>query len=49
VFAVTGAIVGIAILFFATGGNYVWALGGGVIGGFVGYMVGKSWDKNPKK
>jgi len=49
VFAITGAIVGIAILFFATGGDYIWALGGGVVGGLIGYLVGKSWDKNPKK
>lgn len=49
VFAVTGAIVGIAILFFATGGNYVWALGGGLIGGIIGYLMGKGIDKQPKK
>lgn len=49
VFAIAGAVVGIAVLFFATGGNYVWAIGGGVIGGLVGYLVGKSWDKMPKK
>jgi hypothetical protein len=49
VFAVTGAVVGIAVLFFATGGDYIWAIGGGVIGGVIGYLVGKSWDKAPKK
>ena len=49
VFAVTGAVVGIAVLYFATQGNFIWALGGGVIGGVVGYLIGKSLDRSPKK
>lgn len=49
VFAITGAVTGIAILFFATGGDFIWAIGGGVIGGLIGYLFGKSWEKTPKK
>lgn len=49
VFAVTGAVVGIAVLYFATQGNFIWAIGGGIIGGVVGYLIGKNVDKAPKK
>lgn len=49
VFSVGGAVAGLAILYFATQGDFIWALGGGVIGGVIGYLAGKSWDKNPKK
>ena len=49
VFAVTGAVVGIAVLYFATQGDFVWAIGGGLVGGLIGYLIGKSFDKAPKK
>ena len=49
IFAITGAVVGIAVLYFATQGNFIWAIGGGVIGGAIGYLIGKSVDKAPKK
>lgn len=49
VFAVTGAVVGIAVLYFATQGNFIWAIGGGVLGGLIGYLIGKGVDKAPKK
>ena len=49
VFGVGGAVAGMAILYFATQGDLIWALGGAVIGGAIGYFAGKSWDKNPKK
>ena len=49
VFGITGAVVGIAVLYFATQGNLVWAIGGGVIGGAIGYLMGKGVDKTPKK
>ena len=48
-FAVVGAIVGLAILYFATQGNFIWAIGGAVIGGAIGYLVGKAIDKPVKK
>jgi len=49
VFAVGGAIAGLAILYFATQGDFVWALGGAVVGAVVGYLIGKSVDRSPKK
>lgn len=49
VFAITGAVVGLAVFYFATQGDFLWALGGGAIGGVIGYLVGKSFDKMPKK
>jgi len=49
VFAVGGAIVGFAVLYFATQGDFVWAIGGGVAGGVIGYLIGKSIDRAPKK
>ena len=49
VFAIAGAVVGIAVLYFATQGDIVWALGGALVGGLIGYLIGKSVDKAPKK
>ena len=49
VFAVGGAIVGMALLYFATQGDFVWALGGGLAGGLIGYLIGRGIDKAPKK
>jgi uncharacterized membrane protein YfcA len=49
VFAVGGAIVGLAVLYLATQGDFVWAIGGAVVGGLVGYLIGRGVDKTPKK
>ena len=49
VFAVGGAVVGLAILYFATQGDFVWAIGGGVVGAAVGYLIGKNIDRAAKK
>jgi hypothetical protein len=49
VFAVGGAIVGLAILYFATQGDLVWALGGAVVGAGLGYLIGKNIDRAAKK
>ena len=49
VFAVGGAVVGMAILYFATQGDFVWAIGGGVIGAGAGYLIGKNIDRAAKK
>ena len=49
VFAVGGAIVGLAILYFATQGDFVWALGGAVVGAGFGYLIGKNIDRAAKK
>ena len=49
VFAVGGAIVGGAILYFATQGDFLWAIGGGVLGAAAGYLIGKNIDRAAKK
>jgi uncharacterized membrane protein YfcA len=49
VFAVGGAIVGLAILYFATQGDFVWAFAGAVIGAAVGYLIGKNIDRAARK
>lgn len=49
VFAVGGAVAGLAVLYFATQGDFIWALAGAILGGAVGYMIGKSVDKPVKK
>jgi uncharacterized membrane protein YfcA len=49
VFAVGGAIAGLAVLYFATQGDFIWAAGGAIVGGLVGYLVGKNVDRAPKK
>ena len=49
VFAVGGAVVGLAILYFATQGNFIWALGGTIIGAAIGYLIGKNIESAPKK
>jgi membrane protein YqaA with SNARE-associated domain len=42
-------VVGIAVLYFATQGNFIWAIGGGIAGGAVGYLIGRGIDKPLKK
>jgi len=49
VFAVGGAIVGLAVLYFATQGDFVWAFGGAVAGAAIGYLIGKNIDRAAKK
>ena len=49
VFAVGGAVAGMAILYFATQGDFVWALGGAVVGAAVGYLIGRNVDRAAKK
>ena len=49
VFAVGGAIAGLAIIYFATQGDFVWALGGAVVGAALGYLIGKNFDRVAKK
>jgi NAD/NADP transhydrogenase beta subunit len=44
IFAIVGAVVGLAIAYFATQGNIVWIIAGTVVGGAAGYFVGKSVD-----
>lgn len=48
VFAIVGATAGLAILYFATQGNFLWAIAGAVVGGGIGYLIGKNIDKGSK-
>jgi hypothetical protein len=49
VFAVGGAVVGFAIFYFATQGDFVWAFGGAVAGLAIGFLIGKNIDRAAKK
>ena len=49
VFAVGGAVVGFAIFYFATQGDFVWAFGGAVAGLVIGFLIGKNIDRAAKK
>lgn len=49
VFAIGGAVVGMAILYFATQGDFVWAIGGALVGAAVGYLVGRNIDRAARK
>lgn len=47
--AVVGAILGIAIGYFATDGVLTWIAGGAVAGGLVGWLVGRYLDREAKR
>lgn len=49
VFAVGGAVAGMAILYFATQGDFVWAIGGTIAGAAIGYLIGKNVERAAKK
>lgn len=49
VFAVGAAVAGLAIFYFATQGDFIWALAGGLGCGLIGYLIGKNVDRAPKK
>ena len=49
VFAIGGAVAGLAIFYFATQGDFLWAAIGAVAGGGVGYLIGKNIDRAAKK
>ena len=44
-FAVVGAILGIAIGYFATNGSLIWVAAGAVAGGIAGYLTENYFDK----
>ena len=49
VFAIGGAVAGLAIFYFATQGDFIWAIGGAVAGGGIGYLIGRNIDRTAKK
>ena len=49
VFGIGSAIAGLAVFYFATQGDFLWAAGGAAIGGLIGYLIGRNIDNSPKK
>lgn len=46
VFAILGALVGIAVGYFATHGSLIWVAVGLAAGGAIGYFIGRNIDEN---
>ena len=46
VFAIAGAIAGLAVSYFSTQGSLVWILAGLVAGGIAGYLKGRKVDQS---
>jgi len=46
IFAIMGAIVGLAVGYFATDAAILWVIIGVVTGGIAGYLVGRKVDSN---
>jgi hypothetical protein len=46
IIAIAGALVGFAITFFASGGSIIWMIAFTVLGGVVGYYIGKKMDED---
>jgi len=49
IFLIVGAVVGLAIAYFATQGDLIWVITGVLVGGAAGYFVGKNIDNAGKK
>ena len=47
IFAIVGAVIGLAVTYFATG-NLIWVAVGAVAGGMGGYFIGKNIDNAGK-
>jgi len=48
IFAVVGAVIGLAVAYFASG-EIFWVVVGAVAGGTIGYITGKNIDNAGKK
>jgi hypothetical protein len=46
IFAIMGAIVGLAVSYFATEGSLLWIIIGIIVGGIGGYLIGRKVDSN---
>ena len=46
VFAIAGAVVGLAISYFSTEGNILWITAGVIVGGIAGYLIGRRIDES---
>jgi len=48
IFTVAGAIIGLAVSYFATDASYIWMAVGTVAGGLAGYFIGRKVDQDSK-
>lgn len=48
VFGIAGAILGFAVVFFATGSSFLWGAAGLVAGALAGYFLGKNIEAKKK-
>lgn len=46
IFAIMGAIVGLAVSYFASEGSVLWIVIGVIAGGIAGYLIGRKVDSN---
>jgi len=44
VLAVGGAVIGLAVSYFASAGSLIWLIAGAVVGGLAGYLIGRKVD-----
>ncbi|MBS1577836.1 MAG: hypothetical protein JST09_21230 [Bacteroidetes bacterium] len=49
VFIIIGAVVGLAITYFASDRSVPWSAGGIIVGGIAGYFLGKKIDRQNEK
>jgi uncharacterized membrane protein YeaQ/YmgE (transglycosylase-associated protein family) len=49
IFAVVGAVIGLAVSYFSSDGNLLWIAAGTVAGGIAGYLFGRNIDKGIHK
>ena len=49
VFIIVGAIIGLAVSYFASERSIVWSIIGIIVGGAAGYLLGNSIDKQNSK
>ncbi len=46
IFAIVGAIIGLAVSYFASEGSILWISIGLIAGGIAGYLIGRKMDMN---
>jgi hypothetical protein len=49
VFTVVGAVIGLAVSYFATNRSVLWVIAGVIAGSAAGYLLGRNIDKQPVK
>ena len=49
IFAIVGAVIGLAVSYFASDANFAWIVIGTVVGGAAGYLFGRNIDNGINK